>query len=150
MADVYGRRAVTALFLAGLATACVSPARSYDAYVAKATSTAEAVLEAVGTAQLTVRDSALRKGFSPYQTVLIAEAEKDASAAAGTFDAIQPPDARSDQLQQDLDKVLHDASGTLLELRVAARRNQLATKRSEASTLDALAKQLNDFIEAHQ
>jgi hypothetical protein len=145
---VHVRRAVAALLFVGL-TACVSPARSYDAYESKAASTAEEALAAIGTAQLTLRAAVSRKAFAPYLTVLVAEAEDEASAVQGTFDGIQPPDARSDDLQQALDKILEDAGSVLQDLRIAARRSELPAAEAKKQELDHVYEQLDDFIEEH-
>src|SRR5581483_8822087 len=133
-----------------LACACVTPARTFDAYQGKATSTAETVQQAVGTARLGFEAAARSKAFRPYLDVLISKAETDADSATGVFDSIEPPDPRSDSLHDRLDKILQDATTTLRDLRIAARRGELAKANDESSELKALAEKLNAFVEAHQ
>jgi len=68
----------------------------------------------------------LSEGLRPYPTQVLVEAEEDAGSAQGTFDGIQPPDRRAGELRDRLDELLTEASGTLVELRIAARRGELA------------------------
>jgi hypothetical protein len=57
---------------------------------------------------------------------VLVEAEEDAGSAQGTFDGIQPPDRRAGELRDRLDELLTEATGRLVELRIAARRDELA------------------------
>jgi hypothetical protein len=70
-------------------------------------------------------------------------------AAAGVFDGIQPPDRRADELRDQLDELLTEATGTLAELRIAARRGELAELPELAAPLTKVADQLHAFAEAH-
>jgi hypothetical protein len=67
----------------------------------------------------------------------------------GTFAAIQPPDQRADELRGRLDDLLTQATGTLAELRIAARRGRLADLPELAEPLPEVAEELDDFAEAH-
>ena len=89
------------------------------------------------------------KAFGRYLTQLLVEAEEDAGAAQGTFDGIQPPDQRADQLRSRLDDLLTQATGTLAELRVAARRGRFAELPELAKPLPGVAARLDDFAKAH-
>jgi hypothetical protein len=80
---------------------------------------------------------------------LLAEAEEEAGAAQGTFDAIQPPDRRADQLRTRLDELLTEATSILAELRIAARWGRLAELPGLAAPLSKVADQLQAFAEAH-
>src|SRR6266508_6902201 len=115
---------VAALLL--LVAACTGPVRSSGVYEAKADQTAEVVASAVQTARLAVDAAGDGKAFGRYLTQVLVEAERDAGAAQGTFDAIQPPDHRADQLRDRLDRLLTEAISTLAELRIAARRGRTA------------------------
>jgi hypothetical protein len=55
-------------------------------------------------------------------TQVLVGAEEDAGSAQGDFDGIQPPDRRAGELRDRLDELLAEATGTLVELRIAARR----------------------------
>src|SRR5215211_8997801 len=132
------RRSWVALGLL-LVGACTGPIRSTSVYESKAGQTAETVASAVQTALLTVEAAEGGKAFGRYLTQTLVEAEEDANAAQGTFDAIQPPDRRADELRDRLDELLGEATGTLAELRIAARRGQTG----------GLAERLHAFAEAH-
>ena len=107
------------------------------------------VASAVETAALAVDAADGGKAYGRYLTQVLAEAEEDADAAQGTFDAIQPPDRRADELRSRLDELLSQATDTLAELRIAARRGRFAELPKLAEPLPGVAEELDDFAEAH-
>jgi hypothetical protein len=138
-----------ALLLLLLLGACTGPVRSSAVYESKAGQTAKVVASAVETARLATDAAAGGKASGRYVTQVLVEAEKDAGAAQGTFDSIQPPDRRADQLRSSLDKLLDEATSTLADLRVAARRGHLDELQGLAAPLGKVSAQLADFAEAH-
>jgi hypothetical protein len=141
------RRSWLAILL--LLGACTGPVRSVNVYESKAGETAEAVASAVETAGLAVDAAREHKAHGRYLTQVLVEAEEDAGSAQGTFDGIQPPDQRADELRDRLDELLTEATGTLAELRIAARRGELAELPELAAPLTKLADQLHAFAEEH-
>ena len=141
------RRSWVAVLL--LVGACTGPVRSSDVYESKAGQTAATAASAVQTAALAVDAAKGDKAFGRYLTQLLVEAEEDAGSAQGTFDGIQPPDQRADQLRSRLDELLSEATGTLAELRVAARRGRFAELPELAEPLPGVAAKLDDFAKAH-
>ena len=141
------RRSWLAILL--LLGACTGPVRSTNVYESKAGATAETVASAVETARLAVDAAGQDKAFGRYLAQVLAEAEEDADAAQGTFDAIQPPDGRADELRDHLDELLSRASDTLTELRIAARRGDTAELAGPAAALAELADRLHTFAEAY-
>jgi hypothetical protein len=141
------RRSWVAVLL--LVGACTGPVRSSGVYESKAGQTAEAVASAVQTAALAVDAARGDKAYGRYLTQVLVEAEEDAGSAQGTFDGIQPPDRRADELRARLDDLLTQATGTLADLRVAARRGRLAELPELARPLPELAGRLDDFAKAH-
>jgi hypothetical protein len=137
------------LLLLLLLGACTGPVRSTNVYESKAGATAETVASAVETARLAVDAGTHDKAFGRYLTQALAEAEEDAGAAQGTFDAIQPPDGRADELRGQLDELLGQATDTLAELRIAARRGHTAELAEPAAPLAGLAGKLHAFAEAY-
>jgi hypothetical protein len=127
----------------------VGPARTADDYELKAADTAETVLSAVRTAELAVDVADRGRAFPPYVSVLLGEAEGDASGAAATFESIQPPDASSDRLRNELDDLLTEASDQLSTLRITARRADLDALADEAAGLTRLADELDAFRTEH-
>jgi hypothetical protein len=124
----------------------VGPARTYDKYRGKAVTTAEAALSAVQTAHLTGVNVVRGNAFFPYSALLVGDAEESLGGLASTFDSIQPPDARADSLQSELDDLLHAAETHTGTVRVTLRRSENPT----AEDLDALAadaKKLHEFAE---
>jgi hypothetical protein len=141
------RRSWVAVLL--LVGACTGPVRSSEVYESKAGQTAATAASAVQTAALAVDAAKGDKAFGRYLTQLLVEAEEDAGSAQGTFDGIQPPDQRADQLRSRLDDLLTEATGTLAELRVAARRGRFAELPELARPLPGVAAKLDDFAKAH-
>jgi hypothetical protein len=141
------RRSWVAVLL--LVGACTGPVRSSEVYESKAGQTAETAASAVQTALLAVDAAKGSKAFGRYLTQVLVQAEEDADAAQGTFAAIQPPDQRADELRGRLDDLLTQATGTLAELRIAARRGRLADLPELAEPLPEVAEELDDFAEAH-
>jgi hypothetical protein len=129
--------------------ACVGPAWSYGSYEGKAGATANDMLSAVASARLTVEVAVRGNAFGPDVTVGLTEAEKDAGAIQGTFDSIQPPDARSDQLRGQLDSLMSSAVSALAALRIAAHRNQISELGRLLKPLSGLADKLDAFGRAH-
>jgi hypothetical protein len=142
------RRGVLAAILLSCA-ACVAPARGFDAYEGKAAATASSAGSAVRTALLTV-DIAGRGGlFAPNVSILVQGAEEDAVSAEGTFASIQPPDPASDRLRVELEALLAPAVDGLAQLRIAARRGDLAAMGGIARPLRGLAVELERFAREH-
>jgi hypothetical protein len=137
------------ILLLSFLCACSGPVRSTNVYESKAGKTAEAVVSSVETARLAVDAAARDKAYGRYLTQVLADADKDASAVAGTFGAIQPPDARADELRGTLDDLLTQATSTLADLRIAARRGDFVSVQRLAAPLPELSKKLGDFAEAH-
>ena len=141
------RRSWVAVLL--LVGGCTGPVRSSEVYESKAGQTAATAASAVQTAALAVDAAKGNKAFGRYLTQLLVEAEEDAGSAQGTFDGIQPPDQRADQLRSRLDDLLTQATGTLAELRVAARRGRFAELPELVKPLPGVAAKLDDFAKAH-
>ena len=141
------RRSWVAVLL--LVGACTGPVRSSEVYESKAGQTAETAASAVQTALLAVDAAKGSKAFGRYLTQVLVQAEEDADAARGTFAAIQPPDQRADELRNHLDELVSEATGTLAELRIAARRGHTAELAEPAAPLEELAGKLHAFAEAH-
>ena len=132
-----------------LAGACTGPVRSSPVYESKAGQTAEVAASAVQTALLAVDAAKDDKAYGRYLTQVLVEAEEDAGSTQGTFDAIQPPDDRADELRASLDDLLSEATDTLSDLRIAARRGRFAELPELAKPLPGVAAELDDFAEAH-
>ena len=132
-----------------LVGACTGPVRSSSVYESKAGQTAEVAASATQTALLAVEAARDDKAYGRYLTQVLVEAEEDAGSAQGTFAAIQPPDDRADELRARLDDLLTEATGTLAELRIAARRGRFGELPELARPLPGVAGELDDFAEAH-
>jgi hypothetical protein len=147
-----------ALVLAALSvvalTACsshpVGPARTYASFEAKAETTAESALSAVETVRLAARAGAEGKATGPYLGQVISDQEEGLSSTEGTFGSIQPPDGRADRLRAELDDLLSQSVDHVVAVRVAVRRGALNGLGTTARPLDADAKALRSFVEAHR
>ena len=101
------------------------------------------------TARLAARVAARKGSFGPYLSVTIGEAEEDASSIQQTFDSIQPPNRKADELRRDLDDLLTEVVSSLADLRIAVRRGELSRLPEAAQPLDEQSQKLDDFQEAH-
>lgn len=128
----------------------VGPARTFGKYEGKAVTSAEGVLSAVQTARLFAKTAARGNAFGPFLANMGSESEDAASAVQGTFDSIQPPNAKSDRLRSELDELIAGAVSHLAELRIAMRRGKGADALRIARPLNADAAKLERFIDEHQ
>ena len=133
------------LVLAG----CTGPVRSYGVYESKAARTAKEERSAVENARLAVQAATERQAFGRYLAQVLTESDDEAGGVQGTFDAIQPPDPRADQLRVQLDDLLRAATGAVANLRIAARRGDVAALPGLAAPLPAVSQKLDDFALAH-
>jgi hypothetical protein len=137
----------------GGVTACtphpVGPARSYDTFEGKATTTAESALSVVETVRLAAEASTQGNAFGPYLSVVVSDAEESLNGLAGTFGSIQPPDEESDRLYDELDSLLDDASTHVRDIRLSVRRGDLDDLASRAEPLADDADDLRSFVTEH-
>ncbi|MDQ1374195.1 MAG: hypothetical protein QOJ09_1533 [Actinomycetota bacterium] len=147
------RRAVL-VFLLCVPAACTShpvgPARTAGKYEGKAVTTADGALSSVNTVRIAARTGSNDHAFGPYLSVLVSEQEDTLSGLQGTFDSIQPPDGRADDLKTELDNLLSDALDHVTDVRVAVRRGELRTLAEQAKPLTSDAVKLQAFTEAHK
>ena len=142
---------LTAVLAVALA-ACVQPvgpARTFDSYEHKAKHTAETALSAVQTGRLGAQSARRDDTFAPYLAVLVSDAENTASGAQTTFDSVQPPNGKSDDLRDHLDPLLTRAVDTLSQARIAARRADFNEVARQEPRLARSARELNRFVKAH-
>ena len=102
------------------------------------------------TAQLVTQLGRDDDAFAPYLSVNASEAERDAADASGTFDGIQPPDARAGALGDRLRALLDPANAAVRDVRIRARRTELGTPDPELERrLARSARALDRFESAH-
>jgi hypothetical protein len=140
------RRAVAALLVL---CACTSPSYTYRDYERKAAHTADEAASAVQSALLTV-DLVDGRAPRPYLSVLLGDAEATLGAVQQTFEGVQPPDGRADQLREALTKSLDDAGDVLAQLRIEVRRGRLGALPGIAAPLEDLHTELETFAEDHR
>jgi hypothetical protein len=135
------------------ASACVShpvgPARTFGKYEGKARTTAESALSEVQTARLAADAAARGNAFGPYTGLVLGDAEESLGGLQSTFGSIQPPDERADEVRDDLGSILSDAEDHVADVRIAARRGQLAELDTIAAPLDDDIDALESFLEEH-
>ena len=150
MGSLWRRAVVPALLLMPL-VACVShpvgPARTMAKYDGKAATTAKSALSVVETVRLVARAAADGKAIGTYVDVVVSDAEESLDGLSGTFGSIQPPAERADEVRETLSGMLDDALGHVGEVRIAARRGDLADLGRVAEPLAHDAEVLRMFIE---
>jgi hypothetical protein len=147
-------RSGMALAVTVLVTSCVShpvgPARTYETYQDKATTTAEAALSAVSTTLLAAQAGADGDAWGPYLSIVVSEQEDALTGVQGTFASVQPPDDRSDALRQQLNDILTPAVDHVAQVRLMVRRGRLDDLATTAQPLNDDQRQLQAFLEGHQ
>jgi ABC-type transporter Mla subunit MlaD len=138
-----------ALLLLTLTTGCVSPSFTDSDYELKAGNTAKAMVSSVGSALLAADLAKGHKATEAYLSVLLGGAEKDALSVEGTFDSVQPPSARADDLRDQVDQLLSDATDGLAAMRIAVRRGQLDRLPQLAAPLHETLKGLEDLADRY-
>jgi hypothetical protein len=141
--------ALLAVLAATMVPHPVGPARTFGKYNGKAVSTAESAISDVRTAALVARARRDGNAFGPYTSIVVSDAEESVSGVQGTFDSIQPPDTRADELQQELDPLLSDALDKIRQTRIAVRRGDTGALTALVPRLDAAAARLESFTERH-
>jgi hypothetical protein len=141
--------AIAAVSGAGCTPHPVGPARSFDKFEGKATTTAQSALSRVQTVRLAADAGGDGGAFGPYLSVLISEQEDALSGLQGTFGSIQPPDEASDALRTELNGLLGDALDHVATVRIATRRGQLDRLPAVAAPLANDARGLERFVAEH-
>jgi hypothetical protein len=145
------RRGAPLVLLAILAAgSCVAPARSFDAYESKAVDSAESALSQARAAILTAELTHRGRLFAPLVSVQLQEAEVGAETAASTFASVQPPDTPSDALRGELLPLLERAATLIADLRIEARRDDLAEVARGSAPLEPVADRLERFVAEHR
>jgi hypothetical protein len=127
---------------------CVGPARTSEAYLRKASTSVDDVRSAVETARLAVDAAAGDRATEAYLSILLREAEGQATSVQTSFASIQPPNEDADRLREQVDGLLSDAVSLLADLRIGARRGDKAALTGRAPELEALSQRLSDFEES--
>ena len=126
----------------------VGPARTFDAYAAKASTTLESTISAVETVRLLAETASDGDAFGTYTSVAISEQEDTLGGLRGTFMSIQPPpDDRSTQLRDDMSGLLTAAFDHVGDVRIGARRGRLSELAALSAPLDDDIDALNELLE---
>jgi hypothetical protein len=140
---------VLLIVLGGCVAHPVSPARTYSTYEGKARTTASSARSSVATARLLAETARDGKTFGGYAGMLASESEDELSSTIGTFDSIQPPNAQSEELRDELDSLMQDALTTVTDVRIAARRGNFGELARFVEDLERSERALTDWLEAH-
>ena len=150
MLKLWRRAALPALLLltpVGCVSHPVGPARTLPKYDGKAATTAKSALSVVETVRLVARAAAEGKAMGTYVDVVVSDAEESLDGLSGTFGSIQPPVERADTVREALSGMLDDALSHVADVRIAARRGDLAELGRVAEPLANDADVLRRFIE---
>ena len=136
-----------------VSSACVShpvgPARTFGTYEGKARTTAEGALSEVQTARMIARTATRGSAFGRYTGQVLSDAEESLGGLASTFGSIQPPDAKADDVRDELGQIIGDAEDHVADVRIAARRGELDTLADVAAPLDDDIDKLESFLAEH-
>ena len=141
-------RALAGLVLLLAAAGCVGPSRTSADYREKAANAAEAMRSSVQTARLTVAANRGDKATARYTSLVLSEAEDDASSVATSFEVVQPPDLDASlDLRERVTSVFDEVTTVLGGLRIAARAGRHDELPRLAEPLPALARRLSVLME---
>lgn len=147
-------RVVGALLVLASLTGCVTnpigSARNGGIYEAKAARSANSALSAVDTVRLVADAVSNGKAFGTYASVAVDQQEDALTEIATLFRSVQPPDAESLRLREELNGLLDSARVHLTAVRIEIRRGDLATASTVAAALEVDAGALEAFAEAHE
>jgi hypothetical protein len=126
----------------------VGPARTYDSYAAKTSTTLESTISVVETVLL-LADTAADGGlFGTFASVAVSEQEDTLGGLRGTFMSIQPPpDERATELRTTLSSLLNRAFDHVGDVRIEVRRGNLEDLDQVAEPLEVDAQALNDLLD---
>jgi hypothetical protein len=127
----------------------IGAARTFDKYRGKAVTSAKAAESSAETVLLIARTASSGNAFGPYTSQVVTDAEERLSGVQGTFDSIQPPDTRATELGATLDTLLGDALEHVRDVRIAARRGELAQLQAIARPIESDVRKLEAFQEQH-
>lgn len=148
--SVHGVRVAAAVMaMCVVVGGCVGPARTEHDYRLKASTTAGKVRGALETARLGVRAANGGRAPANYLSVLLGEAEDDASSVQSTFESIQPPDRLADLLRERVLGPVGNAVSVMARLRVLVRRGDMAELAKAAEGLPKLSNELQRLQDAN-
>jgi hypothetical protein len=127
----------------------IGAARTFDKYRGKAVTSAEVAESAAETVLLMARTASAGNAFGPYSARVVSDAEESLSGVQGTFDSIQPPDGRAAELGATVDTLIGDALEHVRDVRIAARRGELAQLHEIARPIASDVRKLEAFQEQH-
>jgi len=140
---------LVSVVLAGCVSHPVGPARTFGKYEGKAVTTAESARSTVETVRLAAQTGSEHNAFGPYLSIVVSDAEEAISGVQGTFASIQPPGGPADDLYDELEAILSNASGHIRAVRLAVRRGDLVSLADVAEPLAEDSDRLTSFIEEH-
>jgi hypothetical protein len=144
---VTGHRRARLLFATAAAlvlVGCVGPSRTAADFESKAKNSASTVRSAVETVRVGLEAAAHGDVTNQYLSVLVGEAEKDASSVEQQFGSVQPPGEESDRLRDDVGETLHQATDTIAQIRIEVRRGEV---RSLRDRFDSELADLSDSLQ---
>lgn len=139
------RSAVLLLLAAAVTAGCAGPSRTESDYRHKVANSAQAIGSSVGTAIVAVHAAANDHAQAPYLSVVLSQADDDASSVVDQLDTVQPPSAAMDRLRTKADALFQHAVTVLDDLRIAVRRGEVDRLAGIAQPLDRLSRRLNQL-----
>ena len=141
---------LTAVALTGCVTNQIGSARNGGIYASKAARSASSALSAVETVRLVAGAASDGKAFGTYASVAIDQQEDALTEITTLFRSVQPPDAESRQLRDELGGLLDTARTHLAAVRIEIRRGRLSNVATVAAPLEQDAAALGAFAKAHE
>ena len=141
---------VGVVVLGGCVNNQVGSASNGGIYASKAARSAASAESAVATVRMVAGALSDGKVFGTFASVAVNQQEDALTEIITIFRSIQPPDAKSRALRDELGQLLDTARTHLAAVRIEIRRGRLATAKDVAAPLAGDAEQLDAFATAHE
>ena len=128
-----------------LLASCVAPALSEAAYRSKAAKTAEDAVSALESLRLALSSEIEHDLPSNPVDVAIRDQEDILGSVAGTFAAVQPPNAAMDRLRGDVLDPLQNAQSLVEQARIEFRRGRFERAKELIDKTGPLSRKLDDI-----
>jgi hypothetical protein len=131
--------------LSGMLVGCDAPSPDAGAYLQNADSALSSAVSEARTAAVVLANSLSDNTTTSYANTAITDSESAIGPIEDSFGNVDPPDARSDELRDQVMSMLGDTADACASARIAVRRGDREEMRATAAALRTLADRMERF-----